>query len=112
VNSYEKFKKEFLTELAQPAMGDPRHYRHLLLSQQYGIQDRHIRELLIQWAREGLISITCYDGARARPWHEWASADDMFFNTTDNGYVRVSILAAGAALVEDLPAHRIGFVNA
>lgn len=112
MNSYEIFKKEFLSSLAMPGISNPVFHRHVLLSQQYGIQDRYMRELLIQWARQELISITCYDGVRERPWHEWESADALFFNTTDHGYVRVSILAAGAALVEDLPAHRIGFVNA
>jgi hypothetical protein len=112
MNSYENFKKGFLTDLAKPGMGEERHYQHWQLATNYGISDAHARELLIQWAAERLIAIRCYDGARLRAWHEWEDVDDMFFNSTDAGYIRVKLLAAGAALVEDFPARPIGFVTA
>jgi len=110
LNSYENFKKAFLADLAKPGMAAERYYQHQQLARQYGIQEAHVRELLIQWAEEGLISISHWDGSRARPWNEWPTPDDMFFNTTDAGHIRVKLLAAGAALVEDLPASQIGFV--
>jgi hypothetical protein len=111
MNSFENFKKGFLTDLAKPGMGDERHYQHWQLARNYGISDAHARELLIQWAAERLIAIRCYDGEHLRSWHEWEDVDDMFFNATDSGHIRVKLLAAGAALVEDLPARPIGFAT-
>jgi DNA-binding GntR family transcriptional regulator len=108
VNSYEKFKKDFLTDLAKPGMGDERHFRSFALATQYAIPHNHVREVLLQWASEGLIGLRAWDGSRVRDWREWANHDDMFF-ASDGGYVRINILAAGSALVEDLPKRLIGF---
>jgi hypothetical protein len=112
MNSYENFKKGFLIELAKPGMADERSFQTWTLARDYGIPDAHVRELLLQWASERLIMIRAYDGTQLRPWHQWTNLDDLFFNRTDSGYVRIKLLAAGAALVEDLPARPIGFVTA
>jgi hypothetical protein len=60
-------------------------------------------------AKERLIAICCYDGAVLRPWYSWQDTEKMFFNTTDGGYIRLNLLAAGKALAEDLSVHQIGF---
>jgi len=110
MNSYDSFEKGFLADLAKPGREPEQHYRPYQIARQYGIPEAHVRELLIQWARARLISVSHWDGSRARPWSEWSTPDAMFSDTADGGCVRVKLLAAGAALVQDLPAKPIGFV--
>jgi hypothetical protein len=112
MNSYENFKRGLLRDLAKPGMDSERFFQHWQLARDYDIPDAHVRELLLRWASEGLIAIRAWDGVQLREWHRWQPADDLFFNTTDGGYVRIKLLAAGAALVEDLPKREIGFVTA
>jgi hypothetical protein len=111
MNSYESFKKGFLISIAKPGVKDEQSFKTWKLANEYGIPEAHVRELLLRWASELLIMIQAYDGAQVRPWNQWLSEDALFFNETDNGYVRIKLLAAGAALVEDLPARSIGFAN-
>lgn len=111
MNSYERFQKTFLAGLARVGTPDEQHYRTFLLAHEYRISEAHVRELLIEWAAQGLISIRCWDGTMLRAWRDWKNTDEMFSNRTDSGHVRVKLLAAGAALVEDLPKSTIGFVT-
>jgi hypothetical protein len=93
-------------------MGDERRFQTLKLSRDYGISEAHVQEMLIGLASDGRISVCAYDGRQVRLWHRWENTNNMFFNTTDGGDIRVKILAAGAELVEDLPKSKIGFATA
>lgn len=112
MNSYENFKQTFLKDVAKPGMGEERHFQSLSLSQRHGVSEAHVREMLVELASDHFISISAYDGAQVRPWHQWENVNDMFSNNTDGGYFRIKILAAGAELVDDLPVRKIGFVTA
>jgi hypothetical protein len=108
MNSHEKFRREFLTDAALPYRGDERHYQSRQLAIRHGIDHKYVREILLELADDRFIRLRAFDGQQVREWNQWPDPDDMFFNP-DSDYIRVKILAAGAALVEDLPERSFGF---
>jgi hypothetical protein len=70
------------------------------LARQFDIETRHVRERLVGWAREGLISLDVYTENGFRPFSDWQSADDFFECGNRAGHVRVKLLAAGDEYLE------------
>jgi hypothetical protein len=112
LNSIEDFKRGFLKALRPSENGEEIFFNSLKLSRQYGISEPHVQEALIEMVENRLISIGAYDGAGVRPLHQWESARDLFFNTTDGGNFRAKILVVGAELFQELPKRKIGFATA
>ncbi len=94
-------------------MPHERHFQANQLSLDYDIPQVQVRELLLQWAQKNLIGLKAWheEGRANLEWHQWPNPDDMFF-VGHGDYVIVNILAAGSALVADLPKHSIGFGTA
>jgi hypothetical protein len=44
-----------------------------------------------------------YDGHTVRPWHLWGTPMALFSNQTDNGHIRVKLLAKGDEYLEERP---------
>ena len=57
----------------------------------------------MELAGEHLISMDAYDGHIVRPWHLWGTPMALYFNQTDNGHVRVRLLAKGDEYLEERP---------
>lgn len=108
MNSHERFRTSFLSDLKQ-LDEDGRHVTTTALSLQYQIPEPYIRQLLLELVGDGLISIGAYDGHHVRQWDLWGTPEELFFNKTDNGHVRVKLLAKGAEYLEDHPRRPIGF---
>ena len=112
MNKYQKSKRDFVSHLAKPGMPAEMSIQQWTVATQYGIPEAHVRQRLIEWASEGLIEISAYNGTRVSSWREWQNLDEMFANRTEHGYAPVSLLAAGGEFVEELPTHAISFVTA
>jgi hypothetical protein len=110
MTSHQQFKDQFLSALAKFQPGTILHYRLPVLEQQYGVQSPHCEEVLLQWASESLIDIHAYNGQEVLRWNHWPSQNDLFYNTTDGGHIRINLLAAGAQHAELVRKRRIGFV--
>jgi hypothetical protein len=112
MNKYEALRRGILEMAAQTATlnGHSTHVSTLGLGGQFGVPENHVREQLIEFAKLNLISLKAWDGERERPYNEWPDAETFFFNTSDNGYVRIRLLSAGGELLSKLPKSPIGFV--
>ena len=102
MTSDETFMNRFFTDLAIHSPGQEIHYKPGQLEQTYQVPVIDIRQLLLQWAHQGFIQLRAWDGQASRHWNEWPDLDSFFFNQTDAGNVRVTLLAAGRKLVEPL----------
>ena len=100
MTSYENFMNRFFADLAIHSPGQEIHYKPAQLEQTYHVPEIDIRECLPQWAHQGLIQLRAWDGHTSRHWNEWPDLDSFFFNQTDAGNVRVTLLAAGREHVE------------
>jgi hypothetical protein len=109
MTSHQQFKDQFLSALAKFQPGTILHYRLPVLEQEYAVPSPHCEELLLQWASDSLIDIHAYSGQGVLRWNLWPSQNDLFYNTTDGGYVRITLLAAGAEYVALLRKRGIGF---
>jgi hypothetical protein len=111
MNRYEVFRLGILEKAASATQ-----MNHFItkttsgLAHEYRIPESHIREELLGLVGAGLISLSAWDGKRERPYNEWPSADALFSNTTDGGYVRIRLLSAGGELLSKTPKSPIGFV--
>src|ERR1017187_2776473 len=68
-------------------------------------------EMLPQWAHQGFIQLRAWDGHTSRHWNEWPDLDSFFFNQTDGGNVRVTLLAAGREHLELLKKNGISLTS-
>ncbi len=102
MTKYEAFQVDFLKWLAQYFPDSPAHVNIWSLSAKYDIPRGHVEELLSRWDDERLICLRAFDGAKVAHWTEWPSRSAFFCNSTDNGYVRVLILADGGNFVEQI----------
>jgi hypothetical protein len=83
-----------------------------MLAQEFEIETRHVRESLIRWAKEQLISLEANTSNGFQPFTDWQNADDFFEHGSQVGHVRVKLLSAGDEYLERLDEieHRpIGF---
>jgi len=102
VGVYAKFEYGFLTLLhAHPSQF--MYYPHEL-STKYNISVEHIRQLLLEWAERGFISLKAWDNTifQERPWNEWPGPHGVFFTPWDKSAVRIRILAHGSRYLETL----------
>ena len=109
MSSYQNFMDRFLADLAIHSPGQTLQHRHMELSMRYQIPDVDVRELLPQWAHQGYIRLEAWDGARVRDWSEWPDLNSFFFNSTDAGHVRITLLAPGREHAELVKKKAIGF---
>jgi hypothetical protein len=73
-----------------------------LMERDYGVETRYVRETLIRWADDGLISLDVYSSNGFRPYTDWQNIDDFFEQGNRVGHVRVKLLAAGDEHLERL----------
>lgn len=73
-----------------------------ILAREFDIETRHVRERLLGWAREGLISLDVYTYNGFHPFSDWQNTDEFFEHANNVGYVRVKLLAAGDEYLERL----------
>jgi hypothetical protein len=88
------------------------HVKPFLLAQEFGIETRHVREMLVKWANERLVSLEVWATGGFRPFSDWEKTDGFFEYGNEVGHVRVTLLAAGDEYLEHLKEveHRpIGF---
>src|SRR5437870_1660567 len=71
-------------------------------SQEYDLPPELLPEVIEAWVNDGMITARAYDGERFKPIHQWSDRGAFFNNTTDCGYVRISITAAGWKHAEKL----------
>lgn len=72
------------------------------LASQYEIDERFIREKLVQFHYEKLIALSAWDDAgRDRPFDEWSSVEHFFNYGSDGHRKRVRLLAGGAEWLAD-----------
>jgi hypothetical protein len=80
----------------------------------FHIPEAHIVQLTVEMWHSGLVSLHIWDGQRECSLQDWlrrgGNEHDFFYNTTDTGYVRVRLLAAGAAAKNRRRQGPIGFV--
>ncbi len=101
MNRFEKFTIETLQRAK--SMREYLSIQTWGLAGQYDINERHIRERLLELQAEKYIRMSAWDGNRDRPFEEWESADAFFDSTTDSGYKRIWLLIRGAEFLENLP---------
>src|SRR5439155_552262 len=58
--------------------------------------------LIEECVNDGIITAHVYDGERFKSIHEWSDLGAFFNNTTDYGFIRISITAAGLEHAETL----------
>jgi hypothetical protein len=113
MNKYEFFQADFLFSLRNGG----RDVKPGQLASQYDIPETHVREKLLRWAEEGLISLGAFDGYQVLSWECW-DPNLLFEARTDNNHVRVALLAEGGELLEGLltpaflpSAKKVGFTT-
>ena len=109
MTSQQQFKDRFLSRFAAQSPGQELFVSTGQLAMENGIAEPFIRELLIRWAGERLISMESWDGSRSKPWDEWPTPDSFFFNPLDSNQIRLKLLAAGSEHVELANKNKIGF---
>ncbi len=102
MTSDENFMNRFFADLATHSLGQELHYKSVQLGETYNVPDIDVRQLLPQWAHQGFIELRAWDGQLSRHWNEWPDLNSFFFNQTDAGNVRVTLLAPGREHVEML----------
>jgi hypothetical protein len=95
MTSDKTFMNRFFADLAIHSPGQEIHYKLVQLEQTYHVPGIDIRQLLAQWAHQGFIQLRAWDGHTSRHWNEWPDLDRFFFNQTDAGDVRVTLMSAG-----------------
>jgi hypothetical protein len=114
MNQCEIFQRTILQRIAVCTLNvglrlDPIHVRTHDLSFEFGILEPRVCEELLDLAANRRIEMAAWDGQRERPYDQWPTAKAFFHNKTDKGYVRISLLSRGSALVAELPKARLGF---
>jgi hypothetical protein len=71
-------------------------------ARQFAMPTELVPEVIGQWVAEGIVTAYAYDGGRFKPIEEWPDQAASFSNTTDHGFVRVSLTATGLAQAERL----------
>lgn len=61
----------------------------------FGVLRTDVEQILIQMADSRLIHLAAWDGSAERPYTEWPSHTEFFYNRTDAGHVRVTLLIDG-----------------
>jgi len=87
------------------------------IAHEYGVEERFVRETLVQLHTDKLIRLSAWDESRVKALEDWPDADYFFSFVSDGNYKRVRLLARGAELLEklsatvqpELPKRAIGF---
>ena len=113
---FDKMKIEFLLRLK--AAGDQILFLVPEFAAKYGIEQRYVREMLVEWHTEKLICLSAWDDneVRDKPFDEWPNDGSFFAVRWDSGHKRSRLLVRGAEFLEELsadepetPKHAIGF---
>jgi len=100
MNRYEEFRIRILERAATATQSKPYVSVAAQALANHGIPPSHVREELLQLAQTECIALSAPGAASANgPQEAWVDADSLFSNTTDKGYVRIRLLAAGAELL-------------
>lgn len=109
MTSQQQFKDRFLSKFSSQSPGEELLFTTGDLAMENRIHEPYVRELLVQWAKDGLISLEAWDGKRRLPWDEWPTLKGFFFNRSGGGRIMVKLLAGGAEYVELISKNKIGF---
>jgi serine/threonine protein phosphatase PrpC len=103
MTKYEDMEHDFFMQLKNCG-AEGYSARASILARTFGIDIRHIREILLEWGTDGLISLEVYskNDSRFRPFTEFRNIDEFFEYANDVGYIRVRLLAAGAEYLDRL----------
>ena len=112
---FDKMKIEFLHGLK--VAGDEVHIRVQELANKYGIEQRYVREKLVEWHTDKLIRLSAHhESGAVKPLEQWPDTEFFFNYTSDSNHKRVRLLVGGAEFLEQLsadepeaPKHAIGF---
>ena len=89
-------------------------FRPSVEANNFDIPEAHIVQLTVEMWRRDLVSLHIWDGRAECSLQDWLNrsetVDAFFHNRTDNGYVRVRLLAAGAKEKDRPRRQPIGFV--
>ncbi len=101
MNRFERFTIETLQRAKQAP--DALHIRTYQLAAQYEIEEKYIRERLVELHTEKLIRLSAWDETRDKPFDEWPNADYFFDFASDGSHKRIRLLLRGAEFLENLP---------
>ncbi len=101
---FEKMTIDLL--LGAKAAHDDLRIRTPELAHKYGVEERFVREKLVDLHAQKLIRLSAWDdnAVRDKPFDEWPDSDSFFAIRWDSGYKRVRLLVRGAELLETLSA--------
>jgi hypothetical protein len=89
---------------AQAAPDDARIRVHEI-ADEYGVEERFVRETLVQLHTDKLIRLSAFHQIGVvKPLEEWPNADNFFNYGSDGNYKRMRLLIRGAELLEKLSA--------
>jgi hypothetical protein len=103
MTAFDKMAIGFLRRLE--AAGDEVHFHVSELVNEYGIEERYVREKLVGLHNEKLIRLSAPNGSGAVKPLEWWPDREYFFNyASDGNHKRARLLLAGAEFLASLPA--------
>ena len=102
MEGHEEFEHHLLTNAPETVPpGSNLGLRSLNEVNRFQISEAQIVKLTIEMWQSGLISLHIWDGQEECSLQDWlrrgGSEHEFFYNSTDSGYARVRLLAAGAA---------------
>jgi hypothetical protein len=101
MDKFERFKIDLLGR-AQ-VVSDALHIQTHQLSTLHQIEEKYVRELLLNLHAEKFIRLSAWDGSRDKPLEEWPDANYFFNDTSERSYKRIRLLVRGAQLLGNLP---------
>jgi hypothetical protein len=115
MKGHEEFEHHLLTNAPETVPpGGNLGLRPLDEVNRFQISEAQIVQLTIEMWQGGLLSLHIWDGQGECSLQDWlrraGNEHEFFYNTTDSGYVRVRLLAAGAAAKNRRRQGPIGFV--
>lgn len=103
MNPFERFRIEILRRAKNANPNTGLRIRTSELASQYGIEERYIREQLVEFHKEKVICLSAWDETRDKPIDDWRDTD-LFFNFASDGFYKsVRLLLRGAEYLESLP---------
>jgi hypothetical protein len=100
MNRFERFTIDMLrgAQRAPEAM----HILTYELAAQYGIEEKYVRERLVELHTEKFICLSAWDGTSDRPLEDWPNAEYFFNYGEDGNHKRIRLLLRGAEFLENL----------
>ena len=116
MRSYQRVKEQFFSYFQGQSPGQERVFTAAEiwdLSQKSGLSHESVREAVVQWASERMITLGSWDNSlwRVRAWQEWSDVNQMFFNSQDGNCVRARLLLAGEEYLQSIARTKIGFLT-